>query len=141
MKSITSSFLSGLLCIVIALTTSSSLSGCVVAPWDMFRTQEGWEPSNYYIDQYLVYDGNPIELTMVLGGYVEACEIGVLVFIDGIIQVYHTEQAEQDAYIHNSKYAANERREVTLFVEPNIGSKGETLYLGTVVIKNPDAVL
>jgi len=86
----------------------------------------------------LAYDGSPI----VLNGYLEdkslATEYGVMVFIDGVMQSYHTDLDGTARVMHVFALDKGEQLDFQIVVDPVNGRSGETLYLQVVLITTLD---
>jgi len=83
------------------------------------------------------YNGSPIQLTLLLSGGNADAEIGIWLFIDGIMQPYKVETDGEEQLMHVFALPANTDIEVVVTVDPTVGQAGETLYLSSVFIVNP----
>jgi len=85
----------------------------------------------------VIYDGSPIEVTYEFDCTGPAADQGLLVFIDGVLQRYHTDHDADNSYLHIHHFETGDHTDILVSVDPTVGSQGQTLNLNAVVINNP----
>ena len=91
-------------------------------------------------DDTFYYQGGLLEVPYIFyGGRVDS-EVGLLVFIDGIVQPYfinNTTSESEFKYMYINNIAANSEQVVTLSILPTVGKMGDELQLNFVCIDFP----
>ena len=85
----------------------------------------------------VVYDGAPIHLGYEIDNTGPSCEVGILVFINGIVQQYRTDADNNEKFVHSFDLEVDESIRPTLYIDPSVGSNGQTLYMGIMAILKP----
>ncbi len=97
----------------------------------------------------LTYDGEPIQITYMLQGTGSDTEVGLMLFLDGIIQPHQViKTSQQDGppkigqviLMSKHRVAANERVEFTISFTPVTGLAEEELGLNAIVLFEPSFV-
>ncbi len=84
-----------------------------------------WGIANYDKEKRTItYDGNGLELEIEIDNMQAACEIGFMVFIDGIAQPYRLEEDTAEAYIHPIELEESTKKTVLLTLEPEFAIAG-----------------
>ena len=137
------------LCIVVAGCVSdyntSAVSG--INPFDdiaggheILMSEYGHSPYIFPNDDTFHYYGGLFEVPYIFyGGQVDS-EVGLLIFIDGIVQPYslHDDTSEVAfEYMHVFNIEANSEKVVMLSIAPTVGEIGDNLQLNFVCIDFP----
>ena len=85
----------------------------------------------------VIYDGSPIHLGYEIDNTGPPCEVGILVFIDGIVQKYRTDADDNEKFVHSFDLEVDASIRPTLYIDPSVGSNGQTLYMGIMAILKP----
>ncbi|MCL1879294.1 MAG: hypothetical protein FWF71_01540 [Actinomycetia bacterium] len=90
----------------------------------------------------IVYQGKPLELAYNLGNTGPACDIGLLVFIGGVPQPYHSDRDAHTGYLQSFHFEQgtseqSDSMRVVLSVDPTVGRKGQRLFLNVATVLNP----
>lgn len=88
-------------------------------------------------DQTIQFDGKPVSLIFELNNIGAAAQYGILVFIDGIVQEFKTEDYKKMDYMHNYELKAEENKSIQISLIPQNLEKGE-YDLSVLVLLNPD---
>lgn len=85
------------------------------------------------------YTGEPIETQLTVTNDGDACEIGLLLYLDGIPVSYETEEDDQ-TYMAVMELDAGEKKIMTVQFTPPVGERGQTAYLSCVTMLNPEVI-
>lgn len=88
-------------------------------------------------DGVITYDGNPIQLEL---KYEASWDIawGVLIYLNGIPQKYHTDISDEDRYIHPVSLKKDIEELSKVYFVPNIGNAGDELEMTVVLFCGAD---
>ena len=92
-----------------------------------------------YNGETITYDSEYLEIPFVYFNEGNALQVGLLVFINGIPQIYSVDDLEFENY-HIFDIGEKKTKEITLKIKPNIGKTGDNLNLNFVSVLNPNPV-
>lgn len=78
-----------------------------------------------------IYDGSELQF----GFEGEAgweTTLGCLIYINGIPQTYHTDENENEMYLHSFAVEKDKTKSMKIYLTPNVGKAGEELYMQIV---------
>lgn len=81
-----------------------------------------------------IYDGNPLVIPYEYENDATEFDTGIVIFINGIIQKYSTDDSNEEKYIHIFHVPKESQVMMNLYVQPNTGNKGDTLniHIGSI---------
>ncbi|MDR2714057.1 MAG: hypothetical protein LBB42_00780 [Coriobacteriales bacterium] len=85
----------------------------------------------------LSFDGSTVNVVYEFDNFGPPFEFGLLVFIDGVLQPYHSDQNEQAMNFQTFNLEKDEHAEIQLNFDPVVGAKGQTLSLRTMFVVRP----
>jgi hypothetical protein len=110
-------------------------------PFDVALDNSGTVTESAYtygpVVRTFVYDGTPIQLEYEIDNTGPPCEVGLLVFVDGIVQSYRLDTDDSEKFVHAFDLEEGKSIRPTLYIDPSVGANGQTLYMGITVIFNP----
>ena len=111
-----------------------------IGGWVFTQSEYGHSPYNFPEDFTFHYRGGFLEIAYVFyGGRVDS-EVGLLIFIDGIVQPYfvgdYIEESDFE-YMHIFNVIADSEQVVSLNILPTVGEVGDYLQLNFVCIGFP----
>ena len=89
--------------------------------------------SNTNIKEF-IYDGESIIIPYQFDNKATEFNTGIVVFINGIIQKYSTDDSNEEKYVHIFHIPEESQVTMNLYVQPNTGNKGDTLniHIGSI---------
>lgn len=85
----------------------------------------GWWVSNYDSTiREIAYDGSELNLTITVDNADAQCEVGMLVFIDGIAQKYYLTEEAEASYVIPIQLEEQTQTEFSLHLKPTFGITG-----------------
>lgn len=106
------------------------------------EASEAYENDEVFVEKAIEYTGEPISLkySVDTGETWNWPDQGIMVFIDGVKQVFSVKNADGEQknieMLHLQNEAGTEREfEITL--QPNVGKKGDEMYLSIVAVFDP----
>ena len=88
-----------------------------------------------------VYDGNPLVIPYEYKNDATEFNTGIVVFINGIIQKYSTDDSNEEKYVHIFHVPEENQVTINLYVQPNTGNKGDTLNIHIGSIFKADEII
>lgn len=88
-----------------------------------------------------VYDGNPLVIPYEYENKATEFDTGIVIFINGIIQKYSTDDSNEEKYIHIFHVPKESQVTMNLYVQPNVGINGDTLNIHIGSIFKADEII
>jgi len=107
------------------------------------EVEDSYENDEVFVEKVMEYTGEPITVKY----YVDTGESwnwpdkGIMVYIDGVRQTFSAKVGEQEHKNIEMLHMENEKgteKNVEITLKPNVGKKGDEMYLSVVVIFDPE---
>lgn len=123
--------------IILIIIMSLCLCGCSTQKEKIdYRKEElvseaGYEFELLEYGKQIEYNGAPVNIHYNLKNLYDPIDIGIMIFLDGIIQPFYTDEFPEKNYMHVYQFTKDETKTVSIYFKPQSGSLGE--HLLTVV--------
>lgn len=87
------------------------------------------------------YDGDYICTNIIYQNSNINCDVGILLFVNGIPQPYYTSDYNKQSYIHPYELLSNEEKKISIKFIPLIGKKGDNISILVGSMINPSTKL
>lgn len=119
--------------IILIFIISLCLCGCSTQKKESANGKEeivseaGYEFELLEYSKQIEYNGTPVNIHYKLNNLYDPIDIGIMIFLDGIVQPFYTDEFSEKNYMHVYDFAKDETRTVSIYFEPQSGSFGEHL--------------